>query len=225
MLPLRRHWNSIWLGVGTLILTLVYGVNLHMGWFPSLHTMAFFGYLFPFWIGIQLYRHLDDVSAWVRRLPGWLPIAALCLTFLLATNEYDALHHYGYGSNALQLSNLLYAFAVLLALMKFPFRLLPTIVDPRKETFGIYLTHQFLLMVVVGMFHLVAGKHLEVVIAGYGTAGRISVWFLMTAIVFSGCLYLTKLLRSTAWAWTVGDGFRAREERYPARIQPAHSNS
>lgn len=58
---------------------------------------------------------------------------------------------------------------------------------------------------------------IENAIAGYGTAGRISVWFLMTAIVFSGCLYLTKMLRSTPWAWTVGDGFRAREKRRATR--------
>jgi hypothetical protein len=122
------------------------------------------------------------------------------------------------------MTNLLYAFAVLLVVMKFPFRLLPSIVDPRKETFGIYLSHQFFLMVVVGIFHLFARKPIQDVVAGYGAAGRISVWFLVTAIVFSGCLCLTKLLRSTNWAWTVGDGFRARDEQQPATIRTVQSN-
>jgi len=224
MLPLRRYWNSGWLGLGTLLLTLVYSANLHMGWFPDSHTTAFLGYLFPVWIGIQLYRRLDAVSSWVGRLPGWVPIAALCATYFAAVYEYSSFPKPGYGSSALQISNLLYAFAVLLVLMRFPFRIAPTFIDARKDTYGIYLTHELVLMFTVGIFHLLVGEPIQAAIRTYGTASRISIWFLVTVFVFTGCLIVTRFLRSTSWAWTVGDGFRASDRRRPAQAKPAHTN-
>ena len=224
MMPLRRYWNSKWLGLGTLALTLIYGANLHAGWFPSSHTIAFFGYLFPIWLGIQLYRHLDVVASWVNRLPGWVPVVALLATFFLAFSEFNSFPKPGYGSNALQISNLFYALAVLLLLMKFPLRIAPTFVDPRKETFGIYLTHEVILMFAVGLFHLFVGETIQTVARSYSAGGRISIWFLMTALVFAGCLFSTKVIRSTPWAWTVGDGFRTSDKRRPSHVKPAHTS-
>src|SRR5262245_537710 len=52
LLPLRRYWHAWWLGVFFLLLSLLYGVNLYRCWFPSGHSVALFGYLFPFWLGI-----------------------------------------------------------------------------------------------------------------------------------------------------------------------------
>ena len=213
LLLLRRHWGSWWLGFVSLPLSLIYGVNQYALWFPSSHTTAVFGYLFSVWVGIRLFQDFRSASAWIERVPWWLLLLLLGLSFSVSILEDRVMETLGFSDsyNALQISNQVYSFVWLFVLLKLRVRLVPSFIDVRKDTYGIYLTHQVVELVGRAGINLVVGRN-----AGGDTLfvrlpsiiqdpfSRIGLWFLWTAVVYAVSLLVTKILRKSPLAWTVG---------------------
>jgi peptidoglycan/LPS O-acetylase OafA/YrhL len=221
LLPVRRYWHAWWLGTVLLVLSLLYGVNLYCRWFPASHTVAWFGFLFPFWLGIQIFERFQSLEGWVDRLPWGLILAGLCLGVSLMHLEERALLIWGIPNryNALQLSNQLYALIVLVVFMKLSVRLMPAWIDVRKDTYGIYLTHQIVSSLALGVIALAARlsrtqpslfqRLPELIHSPYSRIGLIFMWFLL---VYTISLLITKALRMTQFAWIVGAKEEARCE-------------
>ena len=114
--------------------------------------------------------------------------------------------------SALQNSNQVYALVVLVVLLKLRVRLVPSFIDVRRDSFGIYLTHQ-----IVGS----VGRAAIDLAVGWSSQGesfftrlpemvqnpfaRIGIWVLWFGVVYTTSLVMTILLRRTSWAWTVGE--------------------
>jgi len=213
LLLLRRYWRCWWLGLVLFLLSLIYGINQYVLWFPPAHTIALFGYLFPCWVGVRLYQDFRAVSALINKLPWWLVVGLLCLSYGFTLAEDRVMESLGFEDtyNALQFSNQIYSFVFLIALLKVPVRLVPSFIDVRKDTYGIYLTHQVVALLGRGAINLLAGRS-----AGGETLfvrlpaliqdpiARIALWILWTAGVYTISLLTTKLLRNGPFAWTVG---------------------
>ena len=108
-------------------------------------------------------------------------------------------------------SNQLYALLVLVVLLKLRTRLVPGFLNVRKESYGIYLSHQAIASVGRGAVDLAAGlpQHGPALFDRVpdmvpGVAGRVLVWFLWCALVYAGSLLLTKAILRSPWAWLVG---------------------
>jgi len=213
MLSLRRFWHSSAFGVLLMVLSGMHGVNQYTHWFPPGHTVAFFGYLFYLWLGIWMFQHFAAVVAWIHRVPWWLVLAALGVAGSLMIVEDQVL--LGSGSityyNALELSTQLYGLVVLLVLVKVPVRLVPAFIDVRRETYGIYLSHQLVASICRGAIDLILGlpESGETFFGGLrvlvqNPAARIAVWFGWFGLIYTLSLLLTKLLCRTRLAWIVG---------------------
>ena len=215
MLPLRRYWRSRWFGLALLLLSWFYGVNQYGQWIPPSHTTAFFGYLFYLWLGVQLFEKFSAVREYIKRIPWWLVLVILCLAISLMVVEDEISISVGFANyyNALQNSNQLYALVVLAVLLKLPVRLTPAFIDVRKDSYGIYLTHQ-----IVGSLGRAAIDFAVVGLSGSGKSffnrlpetvenpfARIAIWILWFGFVYTTALMITKWLRRTRWAWTVGE--------------------
>ncbi len=160
LLSLRRCWGSKLQGVLFGLLSLLYGVNLYTRWFPTSHTIAVFAYLFPLWFGIWLCDNFQAVSGWANRVrwPPLLAIAFLAFCCTLVEDRFMAQIGIPDTYNALQISNQIYAFVALFVLIKLPARIAPSFVDVRKDTYGIYLTHQVVTLVGRKAINQVAGR-------------------------------------------------------------------
>ena len=106
MLVLRGAWRSWSVGLAFLCLSFLYGVNQYVEWFPSGHTIAFFGYLFFVWVGVRLNDDFEIVSARVQRIGWWTIGVLLGATFALTLVEDWYMNSLGFPDtyNALQLS-------------------------------------------------------------------------------------------------------------------------
>jgi membrane-bound acyltransferase YfiQ involved in biofilm formation len=214
LLPLRRYWQSWWLGAAFFLLSWFYGLNQYAQWISPSHTTAFFGYLFYLWLGVQLFQNFTAVRAYVDRLP-WrlvLMILGFAITLMIVEDEISILSGFPNHYSALQNSNQVYALVVLVILLKLRVRLVPSFIDVRRDSFGIYLTHQ-----IVGS----VGRAAIDLAVGWSSQGesfftrlpemvenpfaRIGIWVLWFGVVYTTSLVLTKLLRRTSWAWTVGE--------------------
>ncbi len=215
ILPLRRYWRSRWLGAVLLILSYFYGVNQYYQWFPPSHTTAVFGYLFYLWLGVQLFQHFTTERASVRRIPWWVVLMVLCfaISLMIVEDEISILRGFPNYYNALQISNQLYALVVLVVLIKLPatVRLMPSFIDVRKESYGIYLTHPIVGSVGRAAIDFAVGRsnsgksfftRLPEMVEN--PFARIGIWVLWFGVVYTVSLVITKALRRTTWAWTVG---------------------
>ncbi len=213
MLPLRRYWHSWWFGLALLCLSLIYGVNQYGRWFPSGHSIAFFGYLFPIWFGMQLFQHFRAVVTWVNSVPRWLMLVVFSVTFGLTIAEDRIMETLGFPNdyNALQISNQLYSLVVLSVLIRLPVRVVPSFIDVRKESYGIYLTHEVVAVVGRGAINFASGRpasgeslFVRLPQLVQDPLARIGLWVLWSAVVYIASLLVTKALRGTPLAWTVG---------------------
>ncbi len=215
MLPLRRYWRSWSLGLALLLLSWFYGVNQYTQWIPPSHTTALFGYLFYLWLGVQLFQKFRTVREYIKRIPWWFILMILCLAISLMVVEDEISISVGFPNyyNALQNSNQIYTLVVLAVLLKIPVRLTPSFIDVRKDSYGIYLTHQ-----IVGSVGRATIDFAAVVLSTSGKSfftrlpemvenpfARIAIWVLWFGFVYTTSLVMTKWLRRTTWAWTVGE--------------------
>lgn len=213
LLPLRRFWNTSWLGCVFLGLSLLYGLNQFFSWFDRGHTLALFAYLFPMWLGLQLYNHFHKIYSWLRGV-SWAWIVGL-IGLAAGTMFVEDLLLRRSGSvisaSPLRLSNYFYTLIVLMVLMKTQFRLAPFFLNVRKENYGIYLIHPIVLSVGRGVIDWLTGlpeggktffERLPEFVSN--TWWRIAIWLGWFVLVYAISLGLTKLVRRVSWGALVG---------------------
>ena len=225
LLPLRPLWKYEAFGVALFAINTVYALNQYFRWFNHWHTVAFFGYLFHLWLGIQLHRHFDATRRWIDGI-SWPAMASLAgggllLAILEGRRLIELGHHDAYS--VLNPANQVYAILVLGVLLKLKIRIVPRFIDVRKESYGIYLAHQATASIGRGLINLAVG------IPAQGLtffdrvpemislpAARVGVWLLWCLIIYSVSLLLAKTLRRTRFCWLVGIRQPGRREAVPS---------
>lgn len=138
--------KSWWFGFVLFLSTCFYSVNVYTEWIMPQHTTAIFGFVFFYWLGVQLNIHLKSIESFIKRISyKWFAFSTSILLFIAV---YDAAFLHTLNSvdpmNSLRLSNILFSINVFLLLFKVRrFNWLNTL-NPRKTTYGVFLIHYIL---------------------------------------------------------------------------------
>jgi len=127
--------------------TFFYALNVHFEWIPSNHTTAVLGFIFFVWMGAQFRKHWWYIEKKLYRI-SYLPLLGLTLCFaVLGIMESSALYGIkGNPFNTLRISNILFSLSVFLLLLRMRPVGIVKFLQPRRMTYGIYLTHYLLIV-------------------------------------------------------------------------------
>jgi hypothetical protein len=203
LLCFRKYLYSMVFGFILLCLSLVYSINLYLDIFPTSHTIAFFGFIFYLWLGVQLNKHFVKFEAFIKKTSieklGFL----LLTTFILASLEsYSLLTLLPADPfNTLRITNILYSLASFCFLYKLGNRISMEWFNPRRYTFGLYLIHQILI------FRLMPAifSPLHINFIDKSAYYYFAVQCLTFAIVYSTSILLVWLIdKSARLRWIIG---------------------
>lgn len=145
LLLFRRFLIDVRMGLVLLLASLFYGVNIYGQWVAVVHTRAVFGFVFYLWLGAWCAWNFSALEKRLARIPVSAMLGLIALTLTLALAESKLLVSLGSidPMNVLRISNQIYSVVVVLGIVKVKHALWPRFVDVRKNTFGLYLTHFF----------------------------------------------------------------------------------
>jgi probable poly-beta-1,6-N-acetyl-D-glucosamine export protein len=150
LLTLRKYLYERWLGVVLFCCTMVYGINVHIEWFTPHHTTAFVGFTFFLWLGANLKRHEEFFWSLIDGMPYWKVIAMVLIT--LSVNFYETYYLIETAATvvdgSLKVSNVLYCLAVFILLSKVGRHVRFGFLNPRDETYPLYLVHPIFLKII-----------------------------------------------------------------------------
>jgi fucose 4-O-acetylase-like acetyltransferase len=150
LLAFRKYLYEQWLGILLFCCTMVYAINVHFEWFTPHHTTAFVGFTFFLWLGANLKK--QDQLFWnvVDNTPYWKIIVTVLIT--LSINFYETFYLIESGAtivdSSIKFTNILYALAVVLLLCKVGRNFTFGFLNPRDETYPLYLIHPIFLKVI-----------------------------------------------------------------------------
>ena len=212
LLCFRRHLYDLRFGWALLAINLVYVVNIYALWFPNSHVKAWFGFVFYLWLGSYASRHIEHLKHWVSGISTstWLGIVAV--TGIAAYSEACLLIHLKDPdpSNTLRLSNQIFSIAVVFFLLKIRHATWPKFVDVAQHTFGIYLSH-FIVLLIVVKFMVRTAFVSATTKALASPAGSILLWAFVLSVTYTASLIITKAVaRHASLEWMVGLDSRKR---------------
>ncbi|MBT1697415.1 acyltransferase [Fulvivirgaceae bacterium PWU4] len=150
LLLLRKYLYEPWLGVVLFCCTMVYAINVHLEWFTPHHTTAFVGFTFFLWLGANLKKYEEGFWRLIDGTPWWKLIAAVLIT--LGVNFYETFYLLETAAtvvdSSLKVTNILYCFAVFMLLSKIGINVRFGFMNPRDETYPLYLIHPIFLKVI-----------------------------------------------------------------------------
>ena len=195
LLLFRRVHQRVWFGAILLAFTIFYGLNIYANWVPSRHTESLLGFVFFLWLGTYASHHQEALERWMARVSTFQLGAALLFTGLLAYREAVVLDRMGSIDplNSLRLTNQIFSVIAVLFVYKFRHATWPGFVSVRDNTFGVYLLHPLMMMLVwpVLKSHPLAATVRQ--LAG-SNLGGVALWMVATLLVYGAALGLTKFL-------------------------------
>lgn len=155
LLALSRHIDDWHWGVVLLCPALFYAINIYGAWVDTRHTTAFTGFVGYLWLGAWAARNWNRVVKVLSAVPALTLSWVLLALLFLAVGETRILRslHSPDPQNSLRITNQLFSISMVLVLLKIKTCLWPMFLNVREHTFGIYLMHSPI-NVVVGFFLL-----------------------------------------------------------------------
>jgi membrane-bound acyltransferase YfiQ involved in biofilm formation len=205
LLACRRYLYTLKLGAILFAANLVYVVNIYALWFQPRHTQALFAFVFYLWLGSYTANNFARINQVLARIPVVLfvtlaictGVASYCESALLAT------HNNPTPFNTLRLSNQAFSICVALVFFKLRRATWPRIIDVRRDTFGLYLTHAIVLLIlmrIVKCFH-----HSMVGPVYLLNVESVLLWIALFLLTYLSSLIVTKWLATRpSLHWTVG---------------------
>ena len=209
LLLLRKHLRSYWLGAALLTVTSFYAANVYFVWMPTSHTTALGGYVFFLWLGHFAAHHYDYLVRLLKNITVQRMVTVSAGFLLLSVLESMLIRKVSTGDpvNTIRFSNQLYSISVALLLLKRESRTWPDFIDVRKNLFGVYLVHVFILtfsQVILSRLHLLSPSQ------SLGEA--LAIGLLLSLFVFTTSISFTQYLsRRMKLAWIVGSSSSAKE--------------
>jgi probable poly-beta-1,6-N-acetyl-D-glucosamine export protein len=150
LLSLRKFLYERWLGVTLFCCTMVYSLNVHFEFFLPHHTTAFVGFTFFLWLGANLGKQETKFWNFIEGVPYWKVFVLVGVT--LSVNLYETYYLLEKGAtvvdSSLKFTNILYALSVFLLLSKVGNKVTFKTLNPRDETYALYLIHPIFLKVI-----------------------------------------------------------------------------
>ncbi|TDG37152.1 acyltransferase [Pedobacter changchengzhani] len=202
LLLFKRFLYKIWLGVILGMVSIVYSVNLHYGWFETSHSAALFGFVFYLWLGVYLNKYFDQFRHLINKTPWFVIYTLLLISLSMALLESFYLVNLGIKDayNTLRFTNIIYSLVAFFALFKMGSLSFLKKLKPRQTTYGIYLIHFIILERVLALIF----QPLKLDFSQFSiwvntgiTLGRFLFAYIMS-------LVLTMLISKTKMKWIVG---------------------
>jgi fucose 4-O-acetylase-like acetyltransferase len=150
LLILRKYLYERWFGIVLFSCTMVYAVNVHFEVFIPHHTAAFVGFTFFLWLGANVRRREAEFWRFMETTPYWKFFAAVAVA--LGANLYETFYLLGKGAtvvdSSLKFSNIIYCLTVVMLLCKVGRNVKFQFLNPRDETYPLYLIHPIFLKVI-----------------------------------------------------------------------------
>jgi hypothetical protein len=207
LLAFRRHLYSLKLGAILFAVNLVYVVNIYTLWFQPQHTKAIFAFVFYLWLGSYAAENFSRISKVLARIPTAIFVTLALITGVAAYFESCllALRHNPDPFNTLRLTNQAFSICMVLVFFKLTRATWPRIVDVRRHTFGIYLTHFIALIVLVRV--LKSFRHFIGAPVNVSNMERVFMWTTLSLLTYLCCLIIASLLAARpSLQWLVGLG-------------------
>lgn len=209
LLIFRRHLRNLRFGAALLAINLIYVANLYARWWQTSHTKAVFGFVFYLWLGSYASLHYRKIEQWISQIRMSVFVSLALLAGLAAFAEARLLDHLGSADpcNTLRLTNQFFSIFMVFILIKLRRATWPGFVNVRNHTFGIYLSHTIILVLLCDYFSIVLrrlnGTSADVLTSSLpvGIAGKI----IFTAVTYMLSLAVAKAFSaSRSLQWVVG---------------------
>jgi hypothetical protein len=198
-----RYASSIYFGAVLFLITAwntwynVYAGNTHT------HTTALTGFIFYMWLGMYIKK--KNLIAGMQNAGPYITGAILVLFYILSDCEthYMFYHtHIAETLNTLRISNQLYSvafFAFIVSCCKKPVNF--GTLNPRNETYGIYLYHSFFTFILISVTEQWIGKLFGIDLFSYNVYQVTALTFISFIISYIATTALVKLLLKYKLAW------------------------
>lgn len=160
LLIFRRHLCDLRFGAALLAINLIYVANIYARWWQTSHTKAVFGFVFYLWLGSYASLHHRKLTKWISQIRMKVFVSLALLASLAAFCEARLLDHLGSADpcNTLRLTNQFFSIFVVFILLKLRRPTWPGFVNVRSHTFGIYLSHTIILIILCDCFSIVSRR-------------------------------------------------------------------
>ena len=206
LLLCRRYLDDLWFGAVLLGMSLFYGMNVYRQWVPSNHTAAVFGFVFYLWLGNWASRHSGLVFRFLKRVRWQSLCLAIALAGSAALGEACLLRRLGSEDavNTLRISNQVFSVLVVLGLMKIRHRTWPRWIDVRTSTFGLFLVHPVVALVLHNVIEWVHLRPASEQLWAHPIFG-LGVWAGTFPVYYGVSLMVTQALAAQrSFSWMVG---------------------
>ncbi|MCD0487106.1 acyltransferase [Pedobacter sp. MC2016-14] len=203
LLLFKKYLYNLYFGITLLVISLFYSVNLYHGWIMTPHNTALFGFIFYLWLGVIMNKHYTDLKLFIQKTNFWYFIVITVVFFLLA--DFEIVHLKNLGNkdafNTLRITNILYSLSFFLLLLKIgSISALNKWIAPRKTTFGVYLTHQIIITLLLVEILRPFKIHMEeLTLLGGALLG-----ILRFVITYFVAMVVVLLIARTKFKWSIG---------------------
>jgi hypothetical protein len=202
ILVFKRYLKSLYLGASLLCITLLYAAfTVYTTTYSLGHAKVVFAYVFYLWLGT--YIRQKNLVPYIYKLNIYYVLAAVVLLFVLSSVESYWLYKHSLNYfNILRIFNQLYSVAMFVLLVKLgskkrtfgPFH-------PRKESYGIYLYHGFLIYFIIPKAVIMANEYLGIQIWSTNTWIRLLLMTAYAVICYLTTALFTKILLNLKLAY------------------------
>ena len=205
LLAFRRYLYSLMLGLVLLLANLVYVVNIYAHWFPTLHSQALFGFVFYLWLGSYAAQNFERISDVLSRIPTTALVATSLISGVAAYFESSLLFslHNPDPINTLRFTNQVFSISMVLMIFKFRRATWPGFLDVRRDTFGLYLSHSIVLLLLMRLL-----RNSSRWVPGLRSVPNfegVILWIAVSVVTYGSCLMgIMWLARRPSLQWMVG---------------------
>lgn len=201
--------------------TFFYSINIYRGQFPTEHTTAIFGFIFFLWLGLILHKNYTKFKNWISNT-SYLYLGLLVFaTFSFSVIESVYLIKIGSNDpfNTLRISNIFFSLSSFLLLMKVGDIKVINKFKPRQSTFGIYLVHMIMILLLIpllfGSFKLNGGQP----ILKLSLNQLVNLSFLRFIIIYTASYFFVRFIATTKFCWAIGIKKRTDFELTPSTAE------
>jgi hypothetical protein len=190
-------------GLTLFAFTCFYSVNIYTEWVTTQHTTALLGFVFFYWLGVQLNLHFKKIEQKIKNIPIVYFFIPVVVSLFIAVQEASYLFSLKNEDpiNTLRFSNILFSIAVFMFLLKVrKFDWLAPL-QPRKTTYGIFLIHYIL---VFAFLPFILGKANTEVISQFSIADMYIYQFSRFLVVYISSFALVTMIYRSNFSWMIG---------------------
>lgn len=195
-----RSW---WFGAALFLMTSFYSVNVYTEWIMPQHTTAIFGFVFFYWLGVQLNIHYEKLELLINKTSSKWFILVTAMALFFAVQEASYLHTLKRVDpiNTLRVTNVIFSIAVFALFLKVKNFNWLGFLQPRKTTYGIFLIHYILVFSALPLF---MGVYDFKIVQKFSIAEMYQYQCTRFLIVYILSFLIVQTLNKSNYSWIIG---------------------